>query len=178
MNYNLTPRSQTLPNINSQLLPPPPPPFRLAGETSSTATNTHNSSSLDQDEFLRLSIKELDPYHPPQEDLPAAATIMDVKPQQQLAFDDNNKQLNRDVTAGVHEIQDGGFNHQSQQQHNLPGLRDYNRTKNFASERERREQLNDSFRALRSVIPNPTKVYSYVYIYTYIAKYTWVFKHL
>ncbi|KAF3447597.1 hypothetical protein FNV43_RR12784 [Rhamnella rubrinervis] len=125
--------SQILPNINSQLPPPPPPSFELAGDATTTAINSHNSFPLDQ-ENLSLSMEEL-PYHhehhhhhPPQEDILASATpAMDVELQQQLAFDvdnsynsnigNNNTLFHWDVTGGVHEIQDVGFNHPSQDQH-------------------------------------------------------------
>lgn len=138
--------SQTVHNINSQLPPPPPPSFKLAGESSGTAMNTHNSFALeDHQENVSLSTEEL-PYghpghhhqqhhsHPHEEDFLAAATAMDVELQQQLAFDVDNSyngdgsnniahhhQFDWDGTAGVHhEIQDVGFDHchhQSQDQH-------------------------------------------------------------
>lgn len=33
-------------------------------------------------------------------------------------------------------------------------------TKDFATERQRRKDLNDKYKALRSLVPNPTKVFA------------------
>lgn len=36
-------------------------------------------------------------------------------------------------------------------------------TKHFTTERQRREHLNDKYSALRSLVPNPTKVYFLIF---------------
>lgn len=49
-------------------------------------------------------------------------------------------------------------------------------TKHFATEKQRRDQLNDKYKLLRSLIPSPTKVY--IYINTHILKYTHMYTYM
>lgn len=70
-------------------------------------------------------------------------------------------EMEREGTAGVYEDGDGsGVLEFTRDMADCMGKgRDGKMTKHFATERQRRVQLNDKYKALRSLVPNPTKVY-------------------
>lgn len=75
-------------------------------------------------------------------------------------FPEGSEIVEREGTAGVYEDGDGsGVLEFSRDMADCIGKRrDGKMTKHFATERQRRVQLNDKYKALRSLVPIPTKV--------------------